>query len=122
MKKIERPEATVHFTLANGVKLRIDAHARLIRNSDRIDAKIIGIDWETITTNLCLDAEPNGSIPCYIELLSACLDDHDALTYLDEEAALVAVALGSIDYAETIKNAIFHARGKVMALNLNGGK
>ena len=122
MKQIEQPEATVHFTLANGVKLRVDAHARLIRNSDRVDAKIIGIDWETITTNLCLDIQSNGSIPGYIELLSACLDDHDSLSYLDEESALVAVALGSIDYAETIKNAIFHARGKVLALNPNGGQ
>ena len=113
MKKIERPEATVYFHLNNGVKLRVDAHARLIRYGHRIGAKIIGIDWETITTKVCLD------IPGYTELLTACLDDHDALNHLEDKANDVAIALGSASYAETIKNAIFQARGKVLSLNLN---
>ena len=114
MKKIERPEATVRFTLANGVKLRVDAHARLIRNSDRIDAKIIGIDWNDITTNVCLDST------AYVELLTACLDDEDALSHFEEKAWSVAEAINPTDYSssviETIKNAMFQARANVLAL------
>lgn len=110
MKKIKRPESTVRFELSNGVKIRVDAYARLIRNSDRIDAKIIGIDWDTITTNVCLD------LPGNVELLTACLDDHDALYYMEQDAMFVAVALGSEYHAETIKNAVYQARANVLAL------
>ena len=111
MKTIKRAEVSHPFTLPNGVLLRVDAHARPIKNSDRINAKVIGIDWETITTTLHLNAPGQ-----FHHLLSACLDDEDASHRLDEDALLVAHALGSTEYAEPIKNAVFHARAKVLAL------
>jgi hypothetical protein len=108
MKKIEQPTATVSFRLPNGVKLRVEAYARAVKSSDRIDARTIAIDWDSISTTLCLDVD------AYISLINLWLDDEDAISYLDEEALAVAVSLGSPDYAETIKNAFYHARAKIL--------
>jgi hypothetical protein len=103
----------MRFQLDNGVKLLMHGYARCIRSSNRIDARIISIDWKTIYTSLSLDIPQESSLQ-HVQLIHACLDDDDAESYLDEQVQELAAVLGSPGSAEKIKQAFLTAREKVL--------
>jgi hypothetical protein len=110
MTTLVQPTATIAFKLPNGIALRAEAHARMIKNSNRIDAKSIGIDWGTIYAYVQLDSEEFG--PLIVKHID--MQDADAEYYLDKVLPSVATALGSIDYAQTLEDAMFLAVSKVL--------
>jgi hypothetical protein len=117
MKKITQPETLVRFSLPNGVRLIVRAYARAIHNSSRIDSPIREIDWGSINTSLHLEIDADRWTIGDAEIIrSTDLDEEDALEWFEEDALRVATALGSAEYAETIKNAFFEARAKILAL------
>lgn len=115
---MKRAEVSLAFQLDNGVRLKVQGHARCIFSSSRIDAKIIGIDWDTIYTGLWLDIPLSSTSLGFIRpLIEACLDDEDAESHLDEQIAELVTILGSPGSAEKIKKAFLLVREKVLAKN-----
>lgn len=112
---MKRPEVKLVFQLDNGVRLALSGHARCILSSNRVDARIIGIDWDTIFTNLFLDIPFGSTSLGYIRpLIDVCLDDEDE-SHLDEQIAELVTILGSPGSAEKIKKAFLLVREKVLA-------
>ena len=111
MSNLVQPTATVHLKLPNGIALRAEAHARMIKSSQRIDAKSIGIDWDTVYASIELDSDELFG-PLIVKHID--MQDQDAEYYLDKVLPSVATALGSIDYAQTMKDAMFLAVSKVL--------
>lgn len=105
-----QPTATVQFKLPNGIALKAKAYARMIKSSSRVDAKNIGIDWGTIYAYIQLDSEEHG--PTIVREID--MQEEDAEYYLDKVLPSVATALGSIDYAQTLEDAMFLAVSKVL--------
>jgi hypothetical protein len=111
MTTLVQPTATIAFKLPNGIALRAEAHARMIKSSQRVDAKSIAIDWGTIYASIKLDSEEWFG-PLIVKHID--MQDADAEYYLDKVLPSVATALGSIDYAQTMEDAMFLAVSKVL--------
>lgn len=106
-----QPTAKVRFRLPNGIALRARAHARMIKSSSRVDAKNIGIDWNTVYASIELDSDELFG-PLIVEHID--MQEEDAEYYLGKVLPGVATALGSIDYAQAMRDAMLLAVSRVL--------
>ena len=111
MSNLVQPTATIPFKLPNGIALRAEAHARMVKSSQRIDAKNISIDWDTVYASIELDSDELFG-PLIVKHID--MQDQDAGYYLDKVLPGVATALGSIDYAQAMRDAMLLAVSRVL--------
>lgn len=112
MKELEQPVVSIPFKLSNGVSLKATAYARMIKSSHRVDAKSIGIDWNTVCVGISLDdGEYGRRLVDYIDMCSEDAEDH-----MNEKLIRVSSALGSAEHFHTMQNAVFLALHNVKQL------
>lgn len=112
MQELVQPVVSVPFKLPNGVSLKATAHARMIKSSHRVDAKPIGIDWDTIYVGISLDDGKYGRM--LVDSIDMCSED--AEDYMNENLVRISSALGSAEHFHTMQNAVFLALHNVKQL------
>lgn len=112
MTKLVQPVVSIPFKLSNGVSLKATAHVRMIKNSHRVDAKTIGIDWNTVYVGISLDSGEYG--PRIVDYMDICAED--AEYYLNEKLVSVSAAFGSAEHFHAMQNAVFLALHNVKQL------
>jgi hypothetical protein len=115
MKTVAQPVAKTRLTLPNGVRLVTEAYPSVIRSSNRVDSKVVALDWESVYVQIKLDCPCDLSgILATFEVLDVwggreCIEDNrEAIKGLSE-------GLGSADYVDTMLASVYKAYDEVMS-------